>query len=764
MSAVSSEVITTPLVPRGSPDGVPLKRAGTDPVSTRAHLLVLLGGLFASGISGLIHQVVWQRALKVFLGGSEALSSMVVVLVFILGLGVGSILMGAQASRLKNPMKLLVLVEGLLFSVNMLIAVLLGLDLTESIYAFQRLAVSAGVPLRFVYGVSALVLLLPPCVLMGMTVPAAAEVAQRQLGCKQSTLINILFFVNTLGAVVGALASGFVLLPYLGQVAALFVGAGGNLVAGLLLLVLCGRHYWKSQPPVAQPDALGGFGRWLTPENNAGFLLGFLALAYEMYLFRLVAIAHLPLPYTFATTLCLFLLFWSAGVYLASLCRERLSRQLLALAFLLAAMPLLYKTDRWGGNFSLLGIGLAYFLPCLFFGSVFGHLASSVEKHWGSHVGRFYAFNTLGSSLGILTLTLIGYEQDNDYNAWIISLGVLGVFCYLSSADRGRQGLTPRKYLFAGKVFSAAGIIALLGIGLYLPYSQRTYYWRSFFGKDGVIEIHQDTDLIWDGLWHSHLSSKDNHLGTTNWLLAAAPILCHSGPPIKDTLVIGLGTGITAATLARLDSVERVDVYDINRTLKAILAEYPNGTLRVAENPKIHIHWRDGRSGLALDPTRYDLITQQPLYLKQAGSSILLSREYMELVKSRLKAFGVFCIYSNSQGNEEQGLLVRETASTVFAHCVSFLRGGLIVASDDPLHLDKEKVARLLSRPDRIFQEARRLDRRFRERGREHHQLMDLYDGEELTWTGGGYVITDDHPLVEYPGAVKRLVTIPSPN
>jgi hypothetical protein len=551
MSGVASDVIASTASPAAAADGAPLQHVRTGPPRTRAHLRVLFGSLFASGISGLINQVVWQRALKVFLGGSEAMSSMVVVLVFILGLGVGSILMGARASRLRNPMKLLVFVEGLLFLVNVLIAIVLGLDLTESIYSFQRFAVSAGVPLRFVYGVAALTLLLPPCVLMGMTVPAAAEVAQRQLGCKQSTLISILFFINTLGAVVGALISGFVLLPYLGQGAALFVGAGGNLVAGGLLLVLCGRYYWKPQPPVAQHAALGGVGRWLTPENNAGFLLGFLALAYEMYLFRLVAIAHLPPPYTFATTLCLFLLFWSVGVYLASICREGPSRQLLTLAFLLAAMPLLYKTDRWGGNSSLLGIGLVYFLPCLFFGSVFGHLASSTEKHWGSHVGRFYACNTLGSCLGILALTLIGYEQDNDYNAWIISLGVLGVFCYLSSAHRRRQGLAPTKVLFVGKVFSAAGVIALLGIGLYLPFTQRTYYWRSFFGRDGVIEIHQDTDLIWDGLWHSHLSSKENHVGRTNWLLAAAPILCHEGPPIKDTLVIGLGTGITAATRQR---------------------------------------------------------------------------------------------------------------------------------------------------------------------------------------------------------------------
>ena len=36
---------------------------------------------------------------------------------------------------------------------------------------------------------------------------------------------------------------------------------------------------------------------------------------------------------------------------------------------------------------------------------------------------------------------------------------------------------------------------------------------------------------------------------------------------------------------------------------------------------------QDGRAGLGMNDKEYDLIAQQPLYLKQAGSSILPSRE-----------------------------------------------------------------------------------------------------------------------------------------
>ena len=128
-----------------------------------------------------------------------------------------------------------------------------------------------------------------------------------------------------------------------------------------------------------------------------------------------------------------------------------------------------------------------------------------------------------------------------------------------------------------------------------------------------------------------------------------------------------MGSGVTAATLSKLESVKRVDVYDINQTLRRILARFPVGTMHVAQNPKIRIIWQDARSGLALNDKKYDLITQQPLYLKQAGSSILLSKEYFSLISKRLKQNGVLCVYAN--GTSEQAFVVRRTASRSSRMC-----------------------------------------------------------------------------------------------
>src|SRR5687768_12028846 len=96
---------------------------------------VLLLSLFGSGAAGLINQVVWQRALKIFLGGSESISSMIVVVVFLGGLGTGSWVAGRSALRLRDPLLALAALEMVLGAVNFGVRALLATDISDSVFA-----------------------------------------------------------------------------------------------------------------------------------------------------------------------------------------------------------------------------------------------------------------------------------------------------------------------------------------------------------------------------------------------------------------------------------------------------------------------------------------------------------------------------------------------------------------------------------------------------------------------------------------------------
>ncbi|MEQ8784929.1 MAG: fused MFS/spermidine synthase [Pirellulaceae bacterium] len=747
-------------MPAGESDHGPATLAAP-PRASLLPFAVLLAALLLSGLAGLVNQVVWQRALKLYLGGSEALSTMTVVLVFMLGLGVGSLLASRRTARMRNPAAVLVLLEALLLVVNLLIAVLLRLDLSETVYGFQRVAISAGVPIRVVYFAAATLLLTPPCLMMGMTLPVGSELCQRQLGCRRPSILGLLFAVNTLGAVAGAAVSGFYLMPYFGQTRSLIAAALCNGLAAVVAAVLIHRPTeaaatarFDNEPPARR---IG-----MTVEEWTGFGLGLLALGYEMYLFRVNILLWQPLPYTFAATLGLYLLFWSLGAGLSAWLRGRLVLTLAAAALLVAGMPLLYGYQRWEKIspelFAVLG--LVYFLPCILFGLLYGRLVTRAARRWGRDVGRFHGFNLFGSCLGILAFTLWGYQIDQDLNAWIISGGLVAIGCFQLAADARKSVAT--WFWRAALIVPLALVAALLVLGGGRTFTLQSNGVRSYYGRDGVVEIRPDGAMVWDGMEHANLSRQNSHVGRFEWGLAAFPVLCSPEPP-REALVIGLGCGVTAATLAKLDSLRQVDVYEINPTLKQVMADYPNGTLGVADNDRIHIMWRDGRTGLALSEKKYDLITQQPLFLRQAGSGALLSREYMELVKRRLKPGGVFCIYAHSFGNEDQSLLVRRTARSVFKYCESFLKGGMIVASDRPLTVEEFDWLQKAAALDELYSEVRFFNA-FVRRAPATSGLVPLHeyrDVPRLDWGDehAAPLITDDHPLVEYPAAARRLIS-----
>jgi spermidine synthase len=468
-----------------------------------------------------------------------------------------------------------------------------------------------------------------------------------------------------------------------------------------------------------------------------------------------MSLAHEPLPHTFAMTLCLYLLFWSLGVLVASRIVERIVTVAVVGSILIAAMPFFYESDRWGFHFQLLGGGLFYFVPCVLFGILYGHLVSRSAEHWGRDVARFYAINTAGSCIGIVFFTLVGYEIDQSRSAIFIAAGLVVVGLQFRSrryaSVRTRwfswgAGSAPR----VGQLVAVAIGVAAFAMGLWNPVTERDGQ-RSYWGRDGVVEVRPNGAIWIDGLWHSALSDGTSHIGRVySWFMVIAAYLSHGDSPIADALVVGSGVGMTAVGLTSIDGVY-VDAYEINHTLKRVLEDYPKETLNLLDNDRVNIIWQDARSGLALNSKKYDIIISAPLHLRQAGSSILLSREYLLLVRSRLKRGGVVALYSH-EGGRLQSRLVRNTVRSVFAHSASFLNGLITVASDSPIRVDRQEIFERLRRAGPIFEQVQ-----MHERGGKK-SVLNAMDVPPLQWRLFDLVVTDDHPLVEYPRVLWTIV------
>lgn len=190
------------------------------------HRLVFAGTLLAtSGACALVYQVTWLRELRLVFGSTSSASAAVIA-IFMGGLGLGNALFGRRADVHPNPLALYARFEAGISIAALLTPWLVNASrwayiqlggqssLGELGATGLRLAVSAGI-------------LLIPTVLMGGTLPAAvAAVTVASDGNRRA--VAVLYAVNTLGAVAGAMLSTFIALPILGTRATLWTACALN--------------------------------------------------------------------------------------------------------------------------------------------------------------------------------------------------------------------------------------------------------------------------------------------------------------------------------------------------------------------------------------------------------------------------------------------------------------------------------------------------------------------------------------------------------
>jgi len=190
----------------------------------RPALLALLALL--TGFAALSYEVLWTRVLMMYLRNSPHTFALILS-VYLIGIALGSALYSAFFSRHGSPLRL--------FGWIQVVLGVLALGLTPCFGLLPDLLIQlrgiAELPLqRMLYPALLLsgAVVLVPAVLMGLSLPilfGMAAVTGRRVGGG----IGRLYFANTLGAILGSLAAGFLLIPFLGT-------HSGNAVTVLLSL------------------------------------------------------------------------------------------------------------------------------------------------------------------------------------------------------------------------------------------------------------------------------------------------------------------------------------------------------------------------------------------------------------------------------------------------------------------------------------------------------------------------------------------------
>jgi spermidine synthase len=198
----------------------------------------LVGIAYAvSGAIAMVYEVGWFRLLGLVLGPS--VDTFAVLLgIYLGGLGLGSLAGSAWANRARNSIEWFAAGQ---VSVGLLglLGIVLGNNLPKQYFdAYVRAHQwfgDEGYIAAHVIVTSTLIFL--PTLLMGVMFPlgvkAFREAAEGRLASEQA--LGRLYAMNTMGAIIGSLAAGFVLIPELGVRSTLVLAASSSAGLGLIL-------------------------------------------------------------------------------------------------------------------------------------------------------------------------------------------------------------------------------------------------------------------------------------------------------------------------------------------------------------------------------------------------------------------------------------------------------------------------------------------------------------------------------------------------
>ncbi|MEE8170387.1 MAG: fused MFS/spermidine synthase, partial [Phycisphaerae bacterium] len=536
----------------------------------------------------------------------------------------------------------------------------------------------------------AFAVLLVPTTCMGATLPLLVRYATAA-GMPFGRSVGVLYGVNTMGAVFGTAAAGFYLIPAFGMALSTMLAAAVNLSIGLLAIA------WLRQDRAEESKASPTLHPTVEPVPatsrravlGALAASGFAAMAYQITWTRALIVSLGSSTYSFTCVLTAFILGLGLGSLLMSRFADQLRRPFLVLSAMqwtigltaLAIVPLQELVPGWvnalvtlfASRFELL-LGVEFLLivaitviPTLLIGGVFPLAARLIIRPGeapAAATGRAYAANTVGTVLGAFVTGFVLIRSDvlgiqNTIVTATILNGAAG-WCILALAPPGER---PR---LVGLATGALSVLALWAVGTHIrTWNPDSFAREPFFmtgmrsgmgsgskilsyaeGVDFTVIVSQSkTDPDEIALRVNGKADASTALNdmVTQLLLGHIPGVL--GVDDRSACVIGLGSGMTLAALAKYPNYELLDGVEISdEVIRAgeFFAPYCD---HVLNNARVNLIRADGRNHLLLSRRTYDVIVSEPSNPWLAGVANLFTREFFDLCRDRLSEHGRLAVW-----------------------------------------------------------------------------------------------------------------------
>lgn len=715
----------------------------------------------ASGAAGLIYQVVWTQNL-VLIFGDTTLAIVTTVTAFLAGLGIGALVGAAVGARLRRALAVYGLLEITIGCLALLMP--LAFDVIATAFRSTYLSLPPTEVALIRFGL-AFVALAPVTILMGMSLPVLTRHLVRE-DPQVGERIARLYGLNTLGAVVGSVASGYLLIELIGLRGTTLVAVGLNLCAGggaVLMSRAFGAAEAGARPEKeSRPPLLGR--QWLL--LAATFTSGLVSLALEVLWTRMMQQATGSSIYVFVAVVAVFLIGVAGGSLIYERQRDRSPRMgtlgaLLAAAAALALVPMVVSNMHgppW------LPLAVVLILPVT---TIFGYtFPLTVRLFVGSAdqasrgVGLAYAANTAGCVAGTVLAGFVLIPRLG-YSASIIVVGL--VLAVVGGALA--IGFAPRRQMLSWEMLRPAvglGAAAALLAVFFIPAARLTYTQREIAVTGAPTAHHEDTvasvDVTGGKPHYRNLYINGTNITRLTIVTNVLAYLPKAVRPDATTLLsicFGMGTTYRSAIILGLHTT----AVDLDPTEPSVMSWFHPDASKYLHSPLGQVVISDGRNYVRLSDKRYDLIAiDAPPPIWTAGAVVLLTREFYQEASQRLTPGGLLTSFIPLQQPPQLEKMILRTFRSVFRYTTvvwdPLNRGGTyIMGSQAPIALNSAAIRAVFGSPAARADLAGAPDFPARSTAQWvqiiHHDIW-LTNNQVNAYTGPGPLLTDDHPLTEY--------------
>lgn len=484
---------------------------------------------------------------------------------------------------------------------------------------------------------------------------------------------------------------------------------------------------------------------------------GLLSLSQEILWVRFTGFAYKVAPQAFGVVLGLYLLGIAIGAGIGKhLCRGNRNLFNTAGVLLLIAagldMTLPWMTAgafAFGPVFGGIVLALSVMTTALIKSKIFPiahHLGSSNSGgRIGSSVSKVYFANIVGSTLGPLLTGFILLQAFTLQQCFMLMAGLTlatAFFCFAAG------GSVRSLWLIPASVASALALMLLPG-NLIRTMAENTGEIKGPFkaaieNRYGIIHVlsaSDGDDYVFGGNAYDGRINID-FMRNSNWICRLY-MLAAVRPEPRRVLVIGMSAGSWTRVVSAFPGVEKIDVVEINPGYLELVSRYDE-LKPLLTDPRLTIHFDDGRRWLKRNPNEtYDLVVMNTTFHWRAYTTLLLSREFLDILKPHMSP-GAVLAYNSTYSPD-----VYNTAAQAFNHVWAY--GNFVIAGDDlAIPSEEEGIRRIAAlrldnrplvdpgRPDVIAKIREKI------RSIEPYSALKSRAGRPLE------VITDQNMLTEY--------------